>query len=137
MRTARLLLLAAMACFCASGSASAASSYVHFLSPSHNIGCYLTKDQARCDVLERDWTIPRPKGCPTDLDYGFGATLTPRGRARSGCASDSALGTGPTLRYGKSISRFGFTCSSSEAGIRCRNRAGHGFLLSRQRYRLY
>ena len=116
---------------------ASASDFVHFLSPSHNIGCYLTKDQARCDVLKRDWTIPRPKGCPKDLDYGFGATLTPRGRGRSGCASDSALGTGPTLKYGKSISRFGFTCSSSTAGIRCRNRAGHGFFLSRQRYSLY
>ena len=43
---------------------ASASDFVHFLSPSHNIGCYLTKDLARCDVLKRDWTIPRPKGCP-------------------------------------------------------------------------
>lgn len=137
MRTIRIAVLTAVALFSASASASAASSYVHFLSPSHNIGCYLTKDQARCDVLKRDWTIPRPKGCPTELDYGFGATLTPRGKGRSGCASDSALGSGPTLKYGKSISHFGFTCTSSTAGIRCGNRAGHGFFLSRQRYKLY
>ena len=137
MRWLAITVVALAVALSASASASASQAFVHFLSPSHNIGCYLTKDQARCDVLKRDWTIPRPKGCPKDLDYGFGATLTPRGRGRSGCASDSALGAGPTLKYGKSISRFGFTCSSSTAGIRCRNRIGHGFFLSRQRYSLY
>jgi hypothetical protein len=114
-----------------------AVSFVHFLSPSHNIGCYLTADQARCDVLKREWNIPRPSGCPSSADWGFGATLTPRGRGRSVCAGDSALGSGPTLKYGKSISRFGFTCTSSTKGMRCRNRAGHGFFVSRQRYSLY
>jgi hypothetical protein len=134
----RLALALALAfAFAVPASASASASFVHFFSPSHNIGCYLTADQTRCDVLKREWTIPRPSGCPTDLDWGFGATLTPRGRGRAVCAGDSALGSGKTLKYGRSISRFGFTCTSSKAGMRCRNRAGHGFFVSRQRYSLY
>lgn len=135
MRVILATLVAVLALGCASSSAS--SSFVSFQSPSRNIGCYLAPGQARCDALKREWTIPRPAGCPADLDYGFGATLTSRGRGRSVCAGDSALSSGPILRYGKSISRFGFKCTSSTAGMRCRNRAGHGFFLSRQRYKLY
>jgi len=137
VRTIPAIVAAAVALGCAASSASAATSFVSFQSPSRNIGCYLAPGQARCDALKREWTIPKPRGCPADLDYGFGATLTSRGRGRSVCAGDSALSSGSILRYGKSISRFGFTCTSSTAGMRCRNRAGHGFFLSRQRYKLY
>jgi hypothetical protein len=35
------------------------------------------------------------------------------------------------LRYGAKWSRGGFTCTSKQIGLRCRNRGGHGFFLSR------
>jgi hypothetical protein len=36
------------------------------------------------------------------------------------------------LRYGHRWRRAGLTCTSRRSGLTCRNRAGHGFRLSRQ-----
>jgi hypothetical protein len=43
----------------------------------------------------------------------------------------------PILRYGQSISRAGVVCTSRKSGLRCRNRSGHGFTLSRESQRLF
>jgi len=42
------------------------------------------------------------------------------------------------LRYGQTV-RLGrrLSCTSRRAGLTCRNLAGHGFFLSRDRIRLY
>jgi uncharacterized protein DUF6636 len=37
-----------------------------------------------------------------------------------------------SIPYGGKWSRGGFTCLSRKAGLRCRNRSGHGFFLSKQ-----
>jgi hypothetical protein len=45
---------------------------------------------------------------------------------------------GPVLPYGESIRKGRFVCASEEVGVRCvHRRNGHGFLLSRQRVRLF
>jgi uncharacterized protein DUF6636/VWA domain-containing protein len=55
------------------------------------------------------------------------------------CAGDPgpfALETGaPVLRYGHRYSGGGITCTSRFKGLTCTNRDGHGFFLSRQRWR--
>jgi hypothetical protein len=51
------------------------------------------------------------------------------------CVSDTP--TSPqakVIAYGRTWRGGPFTCSSRTTGLRCSNRAGHGFFLSRQRW---
>jgi hypothetical protein len=110
-----------------------------FQSPSKNIGCIGDGSFVRCDIREKDWSTSRPKGCPKDSDYGQGLAIGRRAR-RGGvvCAGDTALNAGKVLGYGKAL-KFGngLRCKSMRSGVRCRNKAGHGFKISRQSYRLF
>jgi hypothetical protein len=42
-----------------------------------------------------------------------------------------------TLAYGTTWHWHGFGCSSQKSGLTCRNPAGHGFFLSRERQRRF
>lgn len=110
-----------------------------FRTPSANIGCVYSSEPGtpgpylRCDILSGLKPAPkRPPGCT--LDWRYGLELSPTGRARTVCAGDTAVDRhARVLRYGASWSRGGFSCTSRTAGLRCRNRSGHGFFLSRAR----
>ena len=117
--------------------APAASAAVYFHSPSGNIGCGVGRQGARCDIREKDWRAPsRPRSC--NLDWGYGLTLGKRGKGRFFCGSDSVLGIGRRLGYGKSIRRGRFRCVSRTDGMKCKNvRNGHGFFIARERYRRF
>ena len=114
----------------------AAAFVMQFHTPSGNIGCAYSADPSfggpslRCDILSG--LKPKPKrACSLDLT---GFSLRPTGRAGVVCAGDTAVDRrSPLLGYGKRWSRGGFTCTSSKAGLRCRNRSAHGFFLSRTR----
>jgi len=41
------------------------------------------------------------------------------------------------LAYGKAWSRAGIRCTSAVNGLTCRNKSGHGWFLSRERYRVF
>jgi hypothetical protein len=41
------------------------------------------------------------------------------------------------LAYGKTWAGEGLRCTSAEIGLTCRNRDGHGFFLSRERWRAF
>jgi hypothetical protein len=41
------------------------------------------------------------------------------------------------LAYGRTRSAGGISCSSRTTGLTCRNRSGHGFFLSRERWRTF
>jgi hypothetical protein len=118
------------------GSASGAV-YV-FRMPSSNIGCVFSSDPGfggpylRCDILSGLKPAPaRPKGCTLDWKYGY--RMRPTGRARTVCAGDTAVDRrARAIPYGHRWSRGGFTCLSRRIGLRCRNRSGHGFFLSRK-----
>ena len=129
------LTLAAALLFALSGSGIGAAAFVQFRTPSGNIGCAFNSLPAslRCDILSGlKPRPPKPRGC--DLDWGFGYTLGPTGRARVVCAGDTAVDrAAKVLRYGQRWSRGGFTCFSRVGGLRCTNRSGHGFFLSRLR----
>jgi hypothetical protein len=117
--------------------ATAGAALVQFRTPSANIGCVASSDPAlggpylRCDILSGLKPKPaRPRGC--NLDWGFGFELHATGRAKTVCAGDTAVDRrAKVLRYGQKWSRSGFTCRSSVRGLRCTNRSGHGFSLSR------
>lgn len=127
-----------------SSSVAAAAKPVHlkqFQSPSHNIGCYLSKQQGgsvRCDIREHSWTAP-PKPAYCDVDWGGGLQVGSKRRGSIVCAGDTVLDPGsPVLAYGKASAVGKIVCRSSEAGVRCSNtQSGHGFFVSRERYRLF
>ena len=109
-----------------------------FRTPSGNIGCVFSSglgSQAnlRCDIRSRLRPRPhKPHGC--DLDWGDSYDMTTHGRVVLTCHGDTAiLPNSRVLRYGSRWTHGGFTCRSRAKGLRCRNGAGHGFFLSRQR----
>jgi hypothetical protein len=115
--------------------ASAAAVLIQFRTPSANIGCGYSsgpgRPSLRCDILSGLKPRPaKPRGC--ELDWGFGYALSPTGSAQTVCAGDTTVDRrARVLRYGQKWSRSGFTCVSRLAGLRCANRSGHGFFLSR------
>ena len=115
-------------------AAPAQAIVTQFRTPSSNIGCVFSADPRlggsylRCDILSGLKPTPK-RTCPLDLT---GYQMAPRGRATVVYAGDTAVNThARVLRYGSKWSRAGFTCVSKKVGLRCRNRSGHGFLLSR------
>jgi hypothetical protein len=129
------LLLVSVAALALAGTA-VADLAIPFRTPSGNIGCYYMSSRSlqatlRCDIRSGLKPAPsKPKSCT--LDWGDSYELAPTGRARFTCHGDSAIDpTSRILRYGTRWSRGGFTCTSRKAGLRCSNRSGHGFYLSR------
>jgi hypothetical protein len=112
---------------------------VFFETPSHNIGCYVDRESARCDIRRRTWSAPpEPKYClKAGVDFGQGLVVGPH-RAELVCAGDTALGGKAVLGYGESSEHGSYICLSNAAGITCANgETRHGFFLSREGYRIF
>jgi Family of unknown function (DUF6636) len=114
-----------------------ADSLITFRTPSGNIGCVFSSGfgspaDLRCDIRSRLRPRPhRPRGC--DLDWGDSYEMKATGRVDVTCHGDTAiLPNARVLRYGKRWSSHGLACRSRKVGLRCSNRSGHGFFLSRQ-----
>jgi hypothetical protein len=114
--------------------ASASAKFVFFQMPSHNIGCVYSSSPAylRCDIRSGLKPPPsKPKGCTVDWTGGY--QVGPTGRAHKVCAGDTVLSPDArVVHYGTTWRDGPFTCKSSLSGLRCKNRSGHGFFLSRQ-----
>ncbi len=127
----------------AGAPARAAAPVLHhtfFESPSRNIGCVILDGVARCDIVERSWMLPaRPSGCPPEVDFGQGLTVSQTGAAQLVCAGDTAIDpSAPVLPYGSADAVGALRCSSAFAGMTCRStRSGHGFFISRTRYSMF
>ena len=94
----------------------------YFQSPTGNIRCLLTNvvPGVVCQTMNNARSV--------ELDrYGVASTYQDSG---------APLLTGGVLRYGRSISGYGVTCSSAFSGMRCSAR-GHGFTLSRSGVRFF
>jgi hypothetical protein len=110
---------------------------VQFRTPTANIGCVYSSEPGtsgpylRCDILSGLKPKPRrPKGCTLDWTFGFQMSRT--GRARLVCAGDTAVDRrAKVLHYGHKWAAGGFSCASRRTGLRCKNRSGHGWVLSR------
>lgn len=111
--------------------------FTFFTLPSGNIGCSMSRKEVRCDISKYSYSPPpQPGSCP--LDWGDSLSIGRSGSARFVCHGDTVLSQGAeTLEYGAQVSRDGFTCASSEAGVRCQNSAGSGFTLAREEYGLF
>jgi hypothetical protein len=67
-----------------------------------------------------------------NLDYGDSYELPKTGRTIVVCHGDTALDPhAPALAYGKTWQQAGLKCTSKTVGLRCTNKSGHGFFLSR------
>jgi hypothetical protein len=112
-----------------------AGAVTSFHSPSGNIRCQIPKVAVRCDITHRSWQpTPKPDSC--EFDWGS-VGVGRKGKGHFLCVSD-ATEPGGELAYGDSITRFRFRCESLSSGVRCTNtRNGHGFKVSRERYRLF
>lgn len=109
-------------------------SYARFQMPSKNIGCGYDSGVLRCDILSG--LRPEPSD-PCELDW-VGFALERSGPADPVCAGDTVYdGSAPVLAYGESWSSGGISCESLEAGLRCKNGAGHGFSLARASSRAF
>ena len=136
-RRARLALAAALALVPAAGAQPA---FPGFQTPSGNIHCAVYDDPGptlRCDVLNYAGPRPpKPRGC--DLDWGSSFFVAATGRAAVGCVGDTVADPRyPRLAYGRTWALRGFSCASSATGLRCTNRSGHGFALSRASARTF
>jgi hypothetical protein len=64
---------------------------------------------------------------------------------RTICPGDDEGDAGPlafeqvarVLAYGRTLRVGGIRCTSAVTGLTCRNRSGHGFFLSRERWRKF
>jgi hypothetical protein len=136
MPTVRLAIVSAALFLALAGTASAA--VFLFRMPTLNIGCAYSNEPGgggpnlRCDILSGlKPPPPRPKGC--ELDWTFGYRIRPTGKALRVCAGDTTVDRrAKVLRYGHRWRAGGFNCLSRRIGLRCRNRSGHGFFLSRR-----
>ena len=124
---------------CAFVAVLAAAGSFWFQTPSHNIACIGDSTYIRCDtrfVTKFSKPVYKPKGC--DLDWGP-LGMGPRGRAHVLCVGDTALNPkAKVLGYGSSKLYAGkFRCTSRVSGLRCQNRSGHGFFISRQKQSIF
>jgi hypothetical protein len=114
-----------------------ASAQQGFQLPSGNIHCQLWEGTLRCDILRFNYPHPaRPRDC--DAGWGGSVALTAQGYAELICHSDTLAQSGmPVLRYGNAWQGPGMSCTASQSGLRCVNRAGFGFEMARARLRLF
>jgi len=110
-----------------------------FRSPSANILCRVTIRDATCGIKEFRYSPP-PQ--PPDCDLpGWGHTLAV-GTVGNGsflCSGQApASPTSRVLRYGHVLRLGPFECGSSALGMLCENwQTERGFVISRERYRVY
>jgi hypothetical protein len=119
--------------------------------PSNNIACVYWLGTAppsiRCRIASG--LVPEPRtdraGCPRTDDVVLRTTGRPTIGGRSICRGEDEGDAGPlaalpvarVLAYGKTWAGEGLRCTSAETGLTCRNRDGHGFFLSRERWRAF
>jgi hypothetical protein len=145
MRRAIILVAVLVAAVCSAVTASQAANahsmrLIGFRMPSGNIACQYFRAEfghkavIRCDIFSGLKPEPR-KAC--ELDW-TGIAMTKRGKASPVCAGDTVNDKRlRILHYGQTWKHRGIGCKSKRTGLKCHNRGGHGFFLSRQRWRVY
>ena len=130
-----LLILALTLAFPASASAADPQMWQ---TPSGNIACAAQGANLRCDMRELgNAAAPQPSSCEFDYGNAFGVARNGN-RGKRLCYSDAVGGPGtPTVAYGRTWKRNGFTCRVRRSGLRCTNPRSHGFELRIGRQRLF
>jgi peptidoglycan hydrolase-like protein with peptidoglycan-binding domain len=113
-----------------------------FETPSENIQCVVGQDfnvlsGIDCTIIERSGppARPRPQGCTEGWGHLFSMQET--GPVEMACGYPSRDKSGfDRADYGVTGNFGGFTCHSSTKGLRCTNRDGNGFFLSKRRQQI-
>ena len=118
---------------------------VDFEMPSRNIKCFAyggSFNYISCDLLSSP-APPWPDGskCPAGFGDVSGLRVGDMGPVTLSCHTDVPVNwTDPhqlVLAYGSVWHGFGAWCISQPTGITCLNGDGHGFFLSRQRWKTF
>jgi hypothetical protein len=105
---------------------------VGFKTPTKNVYCVLEENWLRCDAKPNIGPLsPKPPNCY--LDWGDAFLIAPDSEGgyvlcHGDTVENDAL---PTLSYGSSWIRNGYTCTSDRTAVTCTNEGSHGFRLSR------
>ena len=145
LRTLGLLAFAIGVVGSAAPGLGATTAPAYFETPSGNIACAWFADFDKPSKTLRplrDHLAPSPNAEASglcDVDWGYGLTLANTGRASVLCAGDTIRRQGrrAVLAYGTTWRKRGITCRSRSVGLACRNAAGHGFFLSRERWQRF
>lgn len=133
----RIAAIAAMALLTVGNSARADVTGRTFRSPTDNIHCYANADRdyahIRCEIYQHKWNAPRGS-CGRQRTAIL--DMSRRGRPHFICPNDT-IPPDRTLRYGSRWRLGPFRCTMRHTGLTCRNRASHGWFLSRAAYRLF
>ena len=120
-------------------SAAALADEIGFRSPTGNILCLGDDEGVECYIKNvSKITNTKFEGC--QMDWGQLFYLESVGRASLVCHGDVPIEESASMRvlpYGKSIKGYGWTCTSQKTGMRCVNRAGRGFGLSRAKQTIF
>jgi hypothetical protein len=146
MHRLSLIVVAALA---VAASAHGAG-YGSFKTPSGNIVCFHSpgpKDRPRaflgCGIKTGLKPAPPRRRCKEGGYAGDRVELFATGRVHvPSCAGDPGPFVGlklgaRVLGYGKTWSGGGLRCRSTFKGLTCRNKSGHGFFLSRAKWRSF
>ena len=128
----------------AGAGADARATFTQFVLPSRNIGCvYSSPDRftkgyvLRCDIASGLRPEPMRAAAACELDL-TGLSLSPARRATVTCAGDTAIDRrSRVVAYGRRWRGGPFSCTARVTGLTCSSRAGHGFFLSRERWRVW
>ena len=121
----------------------------HFETPSGNILCAYSVGQSNSIVgcvIRSGWNPPLPRRGP-GCSRSYFVDLLTTGRVRPGgsvCKGEDdpegpyiGIENAWVLSYGRTWSGVGIRCTSAATGLTCRNQSGHGFFLSRERWRAF
>lgn len=109
-----------------------------FETPSENIQCTVGQEAGvqsdiTCTIIERSgsFALPRPSDCSSDWGHTF--SMREFGPVEGYCGPTNRSRNGfSKAEYGVKGEFGGFTCDSSKRGLKCTNRDGNGFFLSRK-----
>ncbi|WP_125774948.1 hypothetical protein [Antribacter gilvus] len=115
--------------------AGPAADAVTFKSPTGNITCSVTPDAARCGIATLNNQPVPAESC--DGTIGYVVTVDDAGQVAQPCVAHAdqpvkASPDIPSLEYGQEQKAHGFTCTSSDVGMKCVSDAtGTGFSIAK------
>lgn len=112
-------------------------SFYFFTSPDGAYSCGFDAQGAVCQG-ETSPVPPRPAGCPEQVGWGYGMSVTAAGEVDFACAGGliwAPVNRNPNeqdkLPDGRSLTALGYTCTAENNGIRCsHDDSGHGFFIA-------
>ncbi|WP_202800332.1 DUF6636 domain-containing protein [Nitratireductor aquibiodomus] len=114
-----------------------------FETPSENIQCTVGQEvgiqsDITCTIIERSGAPAQPRPADCSSDWGHTFSMREAGPAKVVCTKTSRNKDGfSKADYGITGKFGGFTCHSSRQGLKCTNRDGAGFFLSRKAQKVY